>query len=111
MTELLRLEDFKKAQLRVARILAADEIAGADRLWKLTIDSGSGPKMIVAGIKKNYPQRECLVGKSIVVVDNLEPAIIRGVESKGMLLAAKDGDQFSLITVERPEIPPGSAVG
>lgn len=107
----IRLEDFKKIQLRTAKILAVDEIIGADRLWKLTLDSGSGTKTIVAGIKKNYPRKEDLVGRNIVVVDNLEPAVIRGVESQGMLLAAKDGDKLALLEISDPMISTGSSIG
>lgn len=109
--ESVRLDDFKKIQLRTAKILTVDEIIGADRLWKLTIDSGSGHKTIVAGIKKHYPQKESLVGRNIVVVDNLQPAVIRGVESQGMLLAAKDGEKLTLLGVDEPVILPGTPIG
>ena len=111
MSDLVRLDEFKKIQLRTAKILVVDEIAGADRLWKLTVDSGSGPKTIVAGIKGHYPQKESLVGRGIVVVDNLEPAVIRGVESCGMLLAAKAGEKLSILEVDPAILPPGSLVG
>lgn len=106
----LPLEDFKKIELKIAKILEVHEVAGADRIWKLLIDVGSEKKEIVAGIKAAYPVKESLVGKSIVVVNNLDPAVIRGVESKGMLLAAKDGGALTLLTPER-ELPPGSIVG
>lgn len=105
------LEDFKKLRLRIAKILQAEDIAGADRLWKLTIDSGSGAKTIVAGIKKSYPDKASLLGRSLVVVDNLEPAVIRGVESHGMLLAAKAGESLSLIAPDQDTLPAGSSVG
>ena len=105
----LSFEDFKKAELRVAKILDVQEIPGADRLWKLQIDTGSEKKEIVAGIKQFYT-REALLGRSIVVVNNLVPSTIRGVESKGMLLAAKDGAQLSLLCPDK-ELPAGSLVG
>ena len=111
MNGTIPLDDFKKISLRMAKILAVDEIAGADRLWKLTIDAGLGPKTIVAGIKKSYPQKETLIGRNLVVVDNLEPAVIRGVESQGMLLAAKENGTLSLLTADKPDISPGSAIG
>lgn len=107
---LVSLADFKKLDLRLARILEAEDIPGADRLWKLTVDAGAGSKTLVAGIKKAYPEKTSLVGKTIVVIDNLEPAVIRGVESKGMLLAAKDGERLSLLSTE-PGLAPGSVVG
>ncbi len=87
----------------------AQEIPGADRLWRLTVDVGSEKKEIVAGVKLWY-DKEALIGKRIVVVNNLAPAVIRGVESRGMLLAAKEGQEFGLLTVDKP-LPPGSVVG
>ena len=104
------LADFKKLDLRLARIVDVEEIQGADRLWKLTVDAGAGNKTLVAGIKKAYPEKGALIGKNIVVIDNLEPALIRGVESKGMLLAAKEGDRLALLSVDQA-LSPGSPVG
>lgn len=103
------LEEFKKLELRVAKILDVQEIPGADKLWRLTIDVGSEKKEIVAGVKLMYP-KEALMGRSIVVVNNLSPVTIRGVESRGMLLAAKDGSLLSLLTLDK-DIPAGSVVG
>lgn len=105
----LTLEDFKKTQLRAAKILDAQEIPGADRIWRVELDLGSEKKTVVAGIKKFYTREE-LLGKSVIVVDNLVPTVIRGVESKGMLLAAKDGDRLTLLTTDK-EVPPGSPIG
>ncbi len=104
------LPQFKKLDIRLAKILDAEDIPGADRIWKLTVDAGAGNKTLVAGIKKWYPQKEALIGKTVVVIDNLEPALIRGVESKGMLLAAKNGELLSLLSAE-PALSPGSPVG
>ena len=105
----LAFEDFKKVNLCTAKILDVQEIAGADRLWKLLIDVGAEKKEIVAGIKLHYP-RETLLGKTILVVNNLQPSVIRGVESKGMLLAAKSGQQLCLVTVDS-DLPAGCSVG
>ena len=105
----LTLEDFKKTQLRAAKILDAQEIPGADRLWRVDIDLGAEKKTVVAGIKKFY-SREELLGKMVVVVTNLVPSIIRGVESQGMLLAAKDGDKLTLLTLDK-EISAGGPIG
>lgn len=107
---LVPLADFKKLDLRLARIMDVEEIPGADRLWKLTVDAGAGNKTLVAGIKKTYPDKGALLGKNVVVIDNLEPAVIRGVESKGMLLAAKEGDRLSLLSADAA-LAPGSAIG
>lgn len=101
--------DFKKIDLRVAVILSASDIEGADKLFRLHIDLGQETKEIVAGIKAHY-KKEDLVGKRIIVVNNLEPAVIRGIESRGMLLAAKDAAHFSLLTVDQA-LPPGALVG
>lgn len=110
MTPAVGLADFKKLDLRLARILEAEEIPGADRLWKLTVDAGTGSKTLVAGIKVAYPQKEALIGRTVVVIDNLLPAVIRGVESNGMLLVAKEGGRLSLLSVDQP-LAPGSPVG
>ena len=108
MTE-VSIAEFKKSDLRVAKILEVEEIPGADRLWKLQLDLGSEKKQIVAGIKAFYT-RESLLGKSIAIVNNLTPTLIRGVESSGMLLAAKDSTRLSVLTVD-PDIPAGSVIG
>lgn len=101
--------DFKKNDLRTAKIMDVQEIPGADRLWRLLIDVGADKKEIVAGIK-NFYTREQLMGKSIIVVNNLIPTVIRGVESRGMLLAAKDETRLSLLTLDQ-DLPAGSLVG
>jgi methionine--tRNA ligase beta chain len=106
---MVTLDDFKKVELRTAKILDAQEIPGADRLWKLSIDVGSEKKEIVAGVKQFYA-REALIGRTIVVVNNLAPTVIRGVESRGMLLAAKDGAALSLLSADK-DLPPGSVIG
>ena len=105
----ISLEEFKKIELRVAKILDAQEIPGADKIWKLSIDVGTEKKEIVAGVKVFY-SKEALIGRSVIVVNNLAPAVIRGVESRGMLLAAKDGSALTLLSIEK-ELPAGSQVG
>ena len=90
-------------------MLFRSEIPGTERIWKLLIDVGTEKKEIVAGIKKFYT-RDQLLNKSIVVVNNLLPSIIRGVESQGMLLAAKSDSQLTLLTLDQT-LPPGSVVG
>ena len=102
------IDDFMKLDLRVARVIEASEIEGADRLLKLRVDLGGETRQLVAGIKKSYAPEE-LVGKHIVVVANLEPARLRGVESQGMLLAATTDEGPVLATFERT-VAPGSRV-
>ncbi len=106
----IEFTDFERVELRTATILEAERIEGADKLLKLQIDLGSEKRQIVAGIAKFY-EPEVLVGKSIVVVANLKPAKIRGVESNGMLLAASAGKNLQLITVDGDAVPLGARVG
>lgn len=103
------IEDFGKVALRTARILAAEPVDGADRLLRLQLDLGGETRQIVAGIAHFYRPEE-IVGKTVVVVANLKPATIRGVESHGMLLAAKQGKELKIVTVDG-DLPPGAAVG
>ena len=101
-------DDFKKLELRVAEIESVAVHPNADKLYVLGIKVGGIKKTIVAGIRKHYTE-ESLKGKKIVVVNNLAPSVIRGVESQGMLLAASSGEMLTLVTPELP-IPDGAAV-
>lgn len=94
------IEDFRKLELKVGEIKEVNEHPNADRLYVITVDLGDKTKQIVAGIKAAY-LKEDLVGKQVVVVDNLEPAILRGVESQGMLLAASDAEGITIVTPQR----------
>jgi methionyl-tRNA synthetase len=104
----LALDEFLQVDLRVARVITAQRIPGADKLLKLQVDLGTETRQIVAGIALAYePDR--LVGKRIVVVTNLKPAKLRGVESQGMLLAA-DLDGRPIVATFEEEVPPGTRV-
>jgi len=105
---LIEYADFAKVQLRTARVLEAEKVAGADKLLKLQIQVGEERRQIIAGIAKSYTPEQ-IVGKTVVVVVNLKPAKIRGVESNGMLLAASVGDQLRVVTVDG-DLPSGAAV-
>jgi methionyl-tRNA synthetase len=95
-------DDFAKLQLKVARVLEARSHPNADKLVLLTVDLGEDePRQIVAGIRKHYTDEQ-LVGRSIIVVANLEPVTLRGEQSNGMLLAASDEDRVILLTVDSP---------
>jgi methionyl-tRNA synthetase len=107
ITNLVSFADFQKLDLRVARVLAAEPIEGADRLLKLQVDLGTEKRQVVAGIAEHYTP-EALVGKQIIIVANLEPATIRNVESQGMILAGS-GDSVVLATLEE-EMPLGTQV-
>ena len=105
----ITIDDFKRTELRTAKVLKAEKVEGADKLLKLEIELGSEIRQIVSGIAPWYTP-EAMVGKMIVVVANLQKAKIRGIESNGMLLAAKCGDKLSLI-VPDAEIASGTIVG
>jgi methionine--tRNA ligase beta chain len=94
------IDDFRKLELKVGEIKEVIEHPHADRLYIITVDLGDKTKQLVAGIRAYY-QKEELVGKQVVVVDNLEPAILRGVESQGMLLAAQDAAGICIISPEK----------
>ena len=100
--------DFQKVELRTARILLAEKVPGADKLLRLEIEIGGVKRQIVAGIAQHY-KPEDLPGRAIVVVANLKPARIRGLESNGMLLAASSGDALRLVTLDG-DLPSGAKV-
>jgi methionyl-tRNA synthetase len=104
---LVSIEEFGKIDLRVARIVHAEEIPGADKLLKLILDLGDRQAQVVAGIRKHYKPEE-LRGKLVAMVANLKPATIRGIRSEGMILAASDGT-LALIGPDR-EVEPGARI-
>ncbi len=99
----ISFKDFQKLDLRIGVIVAAEEIPGSDRLLKLTVDTGE-ERTVVAGIKEHY-RKETLVGKQVLLVANLEPVKLMGVESQGMLLAAGDKNGLHLITPDSETVP------
>ncbi|MBQ7696737.1 MAG: methionine--tRNA ligase [Lentisphaeria bacterium] len=108
--ELVTIDQFAKIKLKTARVIEAARLEGADKLLKLKIDAGAGDiRPLVAGVAKYYTPEEIL-GKTIVIVSNLQPAVIRGAESRGMLLAAKFGKELRLVTVDG-DCPPGAEIG
>jgi methionyl-tRNA synthetase len=104
----ISIQKFFETELRVARIVSVERVPKADKLLKLQVDLGDEQRQLVAGIALAYDP-DSLVGKRIVVVSNLEPARIRGVESQGMLLAADLGGKPILATFEE-DVPPGTPV-
>jgi len=105
----ITFDDFKKMDLRVAQIKECEDVPGADRLYKLTVDAGE-VRQIVAGIKPYYTKEE-LVGKRIVLVANLEPRTLRGITSHGMLLAASSEDKSAVVLISPDkEIANGAVV-
>jgi len=97
---MISFEEFKKVEIKVGKILSAEKVPDTDKLLKLSVDVGEeGPRQIVSGISLYFPDCSVLVGKKCMFVTNLEPRVICGVESQGMILAvsAIDGN-FSLIS-------------
>ncbi len=103
------VDDVKRLGLCVARVVEAARVEGADRLLRIIVDVGTETRTIVAGIATKYPP-ESLVGRSIILVANLKPATIRGIESRGMLLAAVGADGLPVVATFDEPVPPGSEV-
>jgi methionyl-tRNA synthetase len=103
----IEIGDFKKVQMVVARVLAAEKVEKADKLLKLQIDTGTDTRTLVAGIALHY-KPEDLVGRKIIIVKNLKPAKLRGILSQGMILAASDADNRPYIPVLPEETPIGA---
>jgi len=108
--DLVSIQDFARMQMRVARVLDCRDHPNASKLYILDVDMGPdlGRRQLVAGLKPYMPA-EALKGTLVVVVANLEPALLRGERSDGMLLAAQDGDKVVPITVAAP-VAPGSKI-
>jgi len=105
---MISIDDFRKIELKIATIKSAEPHPNADKLMVLQIDLGSEQRQICAGIRNQYTPEE-LVGKQIVVVANLETAILRGLESQGMLLAASDEGRVIILTPDK-SVQAGSKV-
>ena len=108
---IVTIDEFARLDLRVALVTAVERVPKTEKLLKLSLDLGTEQRTIVSGIAQFY-EAEQLVGKRIVIIANLKPAKIRGVESRGMLLAAGgrgEGETLGLLTLDK-EIPPGTRV-
>ena len=102
--------DFAKVQLKVGKIATAERVPKADKLLKFSVDVGEGsPRTIVSGIAEAYPEPEKLVGRNVVVVTNLKPRALRGIESRGMLLTSGPGGK-DLVLLDPGDMPPGSDI-
>jgi methionine--tRNA ligase beta chain len=106
MEEIVNFEDWEKLEFRVAQVKQVEEIEGADKLWKLTLDVGEeiGERIVCAGIKKHYSKEE-LEGKKLIVFVNLAPRKMRGVESQGMILAAVSEEDSAHPPTQKDEAP------
>lgn len=104
----ITIEDFAKIDLRVATVVAAERVPKTDKLIKLQVKIGDEERTIVSGIAQHY-EPEALIGKNVIVIANLKPAKLRGIESRGMVLAASDGEG-NLVLADAPGIASGSKV-
>jgi len=104
----MTLEEFQKADLRVGKILAAERVEGSEKLLKLNVDIGE-PRQIVSGIAKHYSPEE-LIGKDVIVIANLDPRTMMGLESQGMLLAAHGENGEPVLLLPSGNVPPGSKI-
>jgi len=105
---MVTLEEFKKMEIIVAQIKEVVEHPDADRLYVMKVDTGKEEKQLVAGIRGSYA-KDALVGRKVVMINNLQPAVIRGQESQGMVLAAAGESGPILLALER-DVPVGSVV-
>ena len=105
---MVRFDEFKKLDLKIGEVLTVEPVPNADKLYSLQVDIGGKQIQLVAGLRGIYSEDD-IKGKKIVVVTNLDPVTIRGIKSEGMLLAAVDGKEVSVLTVDKP-IKVGSGV-
>jgi methionine--tRNA ligase beta chain len=94
------IEDFKKLELRIAEIKEVNDHPNADKLLILKLDLGDRQKQVVAGIKAFYTKEE-LLGRQVVLIDNLDSVVLRGVESQGMILAGSDESMLAVISPDK----------
>ncbi len=110
MSTRISYDEFAKLDIRIGKIVKAEHIKGSRKLLRLEVDIGEEIRQIVAGIAEVYKPEE-LIGRKVVVLVNLQPKTIFGVESQGMLLAADVNGKPYLLTVDKPEeVPPGAKV-
>ena len=107
--EEITIDDFKKVELRVGKIKGAERVEGSDKLIKMIVDIGEEDRQILAGIGKTY-EPDYLIGKEIIVVVNLAPRALMGLESFGMLLAATDKEGKLAFLSPEQEVVPGATI-
>ncbi len=104
------IDEFKKLEIKIGQILSAEKVPETDKLLRLSVDFGQeSPRQIVSGISLYFPEPSVLVGKKCAFAANLEPRIIKGLESQGMILAVS-GDGFFSLLETLADVPPGSKV-
>jgi len=108
-SSLITIDDFAKVELRVAEVIKAEKHPKADKLLVLTLNVGDHTRQVVSGIAQFYTPQS-LVGKKLVLVANLKPATLRGVESQGMILAGEDAQGRIVVVTPEADLPPGTKV-
>src|SRR4051812_39006702 len=103
------IDEFKKLEIKIGKVVSAEKIPEGDKLLKLIVDFGTETRQIMSGIAEFFPEPLALVGQEMPFVTNLEPRMLRGYESNGMILAA-DGDGGPVLLHPETEVPPGSIV-
>jgi methionyl-tRNA synthetase len=98
---MIKIDDFRKLEIKIGKILEVSDHPNADKLYVVKVDMGDSQRQLVAGIKGSYA-KELLVGKQVVVLTNIEPAVLRGAESQGMILCASDETGISVLTTDKP---------
>jgi len=107
---MISIDDFKKLEIRVGQIISAEKVENTDKLLKLTVGFGEEtPRQIISGISEYFPDTQVLIGKKCAFATNLEPRVIKGFESQGMILAVSGDGFFSLLETQK-EVPEGSLV-
>lgn len=106
---LVSIDDFKKLRMVIAEIKEVVVHPNADKLYVMKVDTGTGLRQVVAGIRRSYTPEQ-LTGRRVAFIANLAPAVIRGVESQGMILAASDETGVSVLSPDRPDAALGSTV-
>ena len=110
MKEDVSFDEWDKLDLRVGTIDEVDDIAGADKLYKLTVDLGEEKRILVAGLKNHY-SKNALEGEQCIVFNNLKPRMLKGIESRGMVLACSDLDKGKVVLLQpSKKMPNGSRV-
>lgn len=104
----MTIDEFQEMDLRVGRVLAAERVEGSEKLLKLSVDIGE-LRQILSGIAKSYAPED-IVGKQVVIIANLEPRMMMGLESQGMILAAHGGNGEPILLMPLKDVPPGAKI-
>lgn len=106
---MINFDDFKKIEMKIAKVIAAERVEGSEKLLKLQVDLGAEERQIIAGIGKAYAPED-LLGKEIAIIANLEPRQLMGLESQGMVLCAS-GESGPVLLCPEKEVPLGAGIG